>query len=125
MTRRRKGAKLTPDELEQQRLRGAVGGLARSAKLSAEERSAIARKAGIASAAKRRAEREAAGYVVKSTPRTVMPSMEELEPYLEAIDAEPRETPWTYEQRIRDAIIRQRRDVALAALEAAKRRAGQ
>lgn len=123
--RKRKPAAPTADELEQRRLRGAIGGLSRSAKLTPEERTAIARKGGEARAAKLRAEREAAGLPPKARARHLMPPIEALEPYLEQIDGEPRETPWGYEQRIREAVVRYRRDIAAQALEAAKRRAGQ
>lgn len=113
------------DDLERRRLRGAIGGLARSAKLTPEQRAESARLAGIASGEARRKAREAEGRPVTQRKRNNMPPIEALEPYLETIDAEPRDTPWTYEQRIREAVVRYRRDIATAALEAAKRRAGE
>ena len=129
-----KPAERTEAETERLRLRGTLGGLARSASLSAEQRSESARKAGLASAAKRRAEREAAAKrraereaaglpPIPPRERLVAP-LEVLEPYLEQIDRERGDEPWPYERRIREATIRHRRDVAATALEAAKRRDG-
>ena len=119
-----KPAERTEAETERLRLRGTLGGLARSASLSAEQRSESARKAGLASAAKRRAEREAAGLPPIPPRERLVAPLEVLEPYLEQIDRERGDEPWPYERRIREATIRHRRDVAATALEAAKRRDG-
>ena len=117
------------DELaaEVRRRRAAVGGLARSAKLSPEERTAIARKAGLARQTKLRADREANGLPpIKPRVRPELPPMDVLEPYLEQIDAERGDRPITYEERMRDAVVRYRRDVAAQALAAVtKKRAAE
>lgn len=113
---------MSADDARRERLSrlGALGGLSRSAKLTPDERSESARKAGLASAAKRRADREARGEVVPPRkPRpTTGPTIDELEAYLVQIDAEG--NALSYDQRIREARLRLRRDVARQTLEAFK-----
>jgi len=123
MKRNASGRPVSDALREAQRLRGAIGGLARSAKLTPEERSAIARKAGEASAAKRRAEREARRAAGEDVPEPrprhdIAPTPDELEPYLEEIDAE--DHGYTYEQRIRQARLRLKRALAESAYRALK-----
>lgn len=125
MSPRKPTSPQTPEDADQRRRAGTLGGLTTAMRMTPEERTERARKAGLAAAAKRRADSEAAGRVIKPRAPRVMPGLDELEPYLEAIDAEPRNAPLTYEQRMREAVIRHRRDVASIAVEAAKRRAGQ
>ncbi|MBN9238785.1 MAG: hypothetical protein BGO97_03800 [Micrococcales bacterium 70-64] len=89
--------------------------------MTPEERVESARKAGLASAAARKATRDAARArgedVREPKPRpSTGPTIDELSPYLEQIDAERR--PLTYEQRIREARLRLRRDVARQTLGA-------
>jgi hypothetical protein len=109
--------------LERLRRQAALGGLTKAARMSPAERSESARKAGLASAAARKAAREAArarGEVVpepRPRPQTG-PTIDELSAYLEQIDAEGQ--PLTYEQRIREARLRLRQDIARQTLEAFK-----
>lgn len=111
------------DRVERMRQMGVLGGLSKAARMSPDERVESARKAGLASAAKRRAEREAARargeHVPEPKPRpTTGPTIDELEPYLVQVDAEGRAL--TYDQRVREARIRLRRDVARQTLDAFK-----
>ncbi|WP_412160828.1 hypothetical protein [Curtobacterium flaccumfaciens] len=100
---------------EARRLRGAKGGMTSMSNRTPEERVALAKKAAAASAEARRRRREEAGLPEpKPRNRGTMPPAEQLEPYLRQIDAEGAEL--TYDERIREATLRLKRDIASAAL---------
>lgn len=93
------------------------------AKIPPEERSRLMSERGKASAAKRAAERAAAGIVSKPRPRNnavPLPSYVELEPYLLELDAKPQDPPLTYDARYRQAVLRLRLDIAAQTVKALK-----
>lgn len=107
-------------------VRNSLAAFSRWSRVDPVERRNQMSELGKKSAASRRAAREAAGL---PTPRPrresePLPSAEELVPYLEAVDAEPRETPLTYDSRYREATLRLRLDIAAQTVAALKRAAG-
>ncbi|WP_336696663.1 hypothetical protein [Curtobacterium sp. USHLN213] len=109
------------DAAEARRLRGAKGGMTSMSNRTPEQRVAFAKKAAAASAAARRRRREEAGLPEpKPRNRATVPPLDQLEPYLRQIDAEG--GTLTYDERIREASLRLKRDVAAAALAALRSR---
>ena len=102
-----------------------LAGLARSAKMTPTERAAHASMMGKASVASRRAAREAAGLPEprRRSQAAPLPSAEELAPYLEALDAEARDVPLSYDGRYREAALRLKLDIAAQTVAAIKRSA--
>ena len=102
---------------EKYRRAASLGGLSAAANLTPDERVERARIAGLASAAKRRATREAAGLPEPHRNRRLepLPDPSSLEPYREALRDERERNgviPLSYEQELREATLRMRRDIA-------------
>lgn len=101
--------------------RARIGGLARQASMSAEERSAHMSRAATKRWADWRAAREAAGIPVKAPETKPRPSARALEYYLGVIDREQPNREWASdEERRTAAVLRARQDAARAALKVAK-----
>ena len=92
-----------------------IRGLQSAAKFTPEERSARARRAALAGAAKRRAEREALGIPTVERDRVAL-SPSELSEWLEEFDAQNPDLVVTAEERRRGALILMKRHVAELAL---------
>jgi len=105
--------------------RHSLAAFSRWAKTDPTERQAQMSELGKASAAKRKAAREAAGLPEprRRSQAAPLPSAEELAPYLEAVDAQPRETPLSYDLRYREATLHLRLDIAAQTVAAIKRSA--
>lgn len=111
---------MTPEDREQRRRVGSLGGLTSSSRMSPRERSERARIAGLASAEAKRRERERRRAAGENVPepaprRNDAYSKDELEPYLRELDDEG--NALTYDERIREAIIRRRLDIARQAYD--------
>lgn len=113
-------------EAARRRRHASFAGLNRALSQTPQERSELARRAGLASGVKRREAiirrmREQGLEVTEETfkqrpSRQPLPEPDELEPYLREIDAE--RAGLTYEARIREAILRRRVDIAREASSA-------
>lgn len=92
--------------------RSVVAGYKSAMSKTPEKRSADARKAGQASAAKRKALREANGEIVDGRPVRLQPSAKELSDYFEEFDRLHPDETFTYEERRRGALILMRKRIA-------------
>jgi hypothetical protein len=102
---------------ERHRRAASLGGLNAAANLTPDERVERARVAGQASAAKRKAAREAAGLPEPRRNRRLepLPDPNDLEAYREAIRDERQrngEVPLSYDAELRESVLRMRRDIA-------------
>ena len=105
------------------RARSSLGGIARAASQSPEERSEAARKAVNARWAKHRAERQAEGVPATKKPPVTPIDDSALEFWRQIVLAEQPDRVWTSAQQLkRAAISRARQDVARATLAAARNR---
>ena len=104
-------------------VRHSLAAFSRWSRTDPAERAANSSRIAKIGAAKRAAERQAAGIPAprRRANDAPLPSREELEPYLAAVDAEPRKQPLSYDQRYREAVLRLRLDIAAQTLEALKR----